>query len=131
MKSRRPSGFTLIEVIVAIVLSAIAMAAILPLLGNVFLLSHEPRQQLHEAFALQSAMDELVVWHRENIQTADLGPLVAHVDDHFPRNGVVAQRAYIEFIGETESSTAKADLLKVTLRNSLGETLVRLFTVPL
>jgi prepilin-type N-terminal cleavage/methylation domain-containing protein len=131
MKMHRPSGFTLIEVIVAIVLSAIAMAAILPLLGNVFLMAHEPREQLHEAFALQSAMDELVVWHRENIHSADLGPFVAHVDDHFPRNGVTAQRGYIEFIGEAESATSATNLFKVTLQNSLGETLVRLFTVPL
>ena len=62
MSRMRSSGFTLIEVIVAIVLSAISLVAILPMLDKVFLLSHEPRTTLQAGLSLQAAMDELVAW---------------------------------------------------------------------
>ena len=74
MNHRRTSGFTLIEVIVAIVLSAIALAAILPMLDKVFLLSHEPRTTLQAGLSLQSAMEDLVVWHEAHTNLYDVPP---------------------------------------------------------
>lgn len=127
MTARRSRGFTLIEVLVAIVLSAIAMAAILPMLDQVFLRSHEPRTQLDEGIALQTAMENLVVWH-----TNDLESLRLHVGAEggsylgaYP----VQDNHYVEFSGGAEAAAGAAtNLLKITLRNSLGEASTRLFT---
>lgn len=131
MKRRAPSGFTLIEVIVAIVLSAIAMAAILPMLDRVFLLSHEPRTTLQAGLSLQSAMDELVAYHHAH--TNDLPELRQHVAESFPRGEISAlQCDYIAFTDEgiEPGPVSTNNLLKITLRNELGETATRLFPVP-
>ena len=132
MTRRVPSGFTLIEVIVAIVLSAIAMAAILPMLDRVFLLSHEPRTTLQDGLDLQSAMDELVVWDAAHSNAPAL--LQEHVGDvggSFQGMAVV-NNGYVAFAdaGGAENATADRYLLKVTLRNPLGETATRLFGPP-
>jgi|GEM_PF-2097757 prepilin-type N-terminal cleavage/methylation domain-containing protein len=135
MKIRRPTGFTLIEVIVAIVLSTIAMAAILPFLGNVFMKSYEPRTQMDEGLALQSAMENLVVWHHEsNTNPADPDKLEAlreYVRTNLP-DGIVALRTnYVAYAGQAETATTNRSLLSVTLANSLGESTSRLFAKPL
>jgi len=127
MKARRSRGFTLIEVLVAIVLSAIAMAAILPMLDQVFLRSHEPRTQLDEGIALQTAMENLVVWHTNGLESLRLhiGAEGGSYLGVYP----VQDNHYVEFSGGTEAAAGTAtNLLKVTLRNSLGEASTRLFT---
>ena len=132
MKKLNPSGFTLIEVIVAIVLSAIAMAAVLPMLDRVFQLSHEPRTTLQDGLDLQSAMDELVVWDAAHSNAPAL--LQEHVGDvggSFQGMDVV-NNGFVAFpgTGGAESSATDSLLLKVTLRNPLGETATRLFGPP-
>ena len=132
MTRRVPSGFTLIEVIVAIVLSAIAMAAILPMLDRVFLMSHEPRTTLQDGLDLQTAMDELVVWDAAHSNApALLQEHAGAVGDSFEGMAVV-NNGYVDFPddGGVESATATPLLLKVTLRNPLGETVTRLFGPP-
>ena len=134
MNHRRNSGFTLIEVIVAIVLSAIALAAILPMLDKVFLLSHEPRTTLQAGLSLQSAMEDLVVWHEAHTNLYDVPPpleqLRTHVGLEFEGQTVV-QNAYVAFTNGLETTvTTNRTLLKIVLRNPLGETAARLFTVP-
>ncbi len=138
MSSRRPAGFTLIEVVAAIVLSAIAMAAILPFLSNVFLKSHEPRTQLDEGLALQTAMENLVVWHSFNtnappgINSLDL--LRQYIATNLPSDIVALETNYVDFAGGTETTSTNKDLLKVTLlidRDDVIERVTRLFTRPL
>jgi prepilin-type N-terminal cleavage/methylation domain-containing protein len=141
MKNVRPSGFTLIEVIVAIVLSAIAMAAILPMLDRVFLLSHEPRTTLQAGLDLQTAMDGLVTLHDANDN--NVGWLKTNLLANrivLPAGiSVVASNTYnVDFVliadgrwrEKPSGSVTSTNLLKVTLRNSLGERATRLFTVP-
>ena len=131
MKPKPPDGFTLIEIIVAIILSAVAMAAILPMLDRVFLLSHEPRTTLQAGLSLQAAMDELVAWDMAHTNN----PALLHA--HIPAQGgmfmgqTVAANRFIALTNGLESaSPATNNLLKVTLRNPLGETATRLFSVP-
>ena len=138
MKTRRPAGFTLIEVIVALVLAAIAMAAILPMLDRVFQLSHEPRTTLQDGLDLQAAMDGLVTLHEAHFN--DVAWLKNNLAAHLPSGiGVVMSNThYVEFtiIGDGRGrerlpgSVTATNLLKVTLQNSLGERATRLFTVP-
>ena len=132
MKNDRPAGFTLIEVIVAIVLSAIAMVAILPMLDRVFQLSHEPRTTLQDGLSLQTAMDELVAWDAAHSNVPAL------LQGHVPAAGgtfmdmTVVNNGYVTFpaAGGAEIATADPLLLKITLRNPLGETATRLFGTP-
>ena len=133
MISRRAAGFTLIEVIAAILLSAIAMAAILPMLDRVFLLSHEPRTTLQAGLSLQSAMDGLVAW--DAVHTND--PVLLH--GHLGAMGglcegqAVEENAYIVLTNGVEAAAPAAitNLLKVVLRSTnTQETVTRLFAVP-
>lgn len=136
MKNARPAGFTLIEVIVAIILSAIAMTAILPMLDRVFQLSHEPRTTLQAGLSLQAAMDGLVTLHEAH--SNDLRWLKANAKDHLPPGIGVAMNYNVEFtngvngIGREKPPYAvtTTNLLKITLTNALGERATRLFTVP-
>ena len=135
MNGRRPAGFTLIEVVAAIVLSAIAMAAILPFLSNVFLKSHEPRTQLDEGLALQTAMENLVVWHHAaNTNRNDLNKLETlreYVRTNLPVGIVARETNYVDFAGSAETASTNPVLLKVTLANSFNEAVTRLFARPL
>ncbi len=132
MKSGRQNGFTLIEVVVTIIISAIAMAAILPFLGQVFLLSHEPRTTLQAELALQSAMESLVGWDAS--RRNDPALLQSYVSSHggtYSGQTVVAN-VFVTFTNGTESFTpSHPHILKVSLASPLtGERVTRLFGVP-
>lgn len=138
MKNPRPSGFTLIEVIVAILLSAIAMAAILPMLDRVFQLSHEPRTTLQQGLSLQSAMEQLVLNHEAH--SNNLSWLWNNVAAGLPA-GIGVDRSFTHMVEFTNGpggirvekppyTVAATNLYKITLTNSLGESVARLFTVP-
>ena len=138
MSGRRPAGFTLIEVVAAIVLSAIAMAAILPFLSNVFLKSHQPRTQLDEGLALQTAMENLVVWHSFNINPPpginSLDQLRQYIATNLPPDIFAQETNYVTFVGQSETVVTNKDLLKVTLfieRDDVKEWVTRLFARPL
>jgi prepilin-type N-terminal cleavage/methylation domain-containing protein len=130
MKTHEQRGFTLIEVLVVIVLLTITLAAILPFLDQVYLLSYEPGAQMRDNYALRSAMEELVLWH-----TNDLDLLMQHVGDEggsYLGQFTVVDNHYITFTANQETdSVSSNNLLKITLENQLGETATRLFTVPL
>ena len=128
--ARHNTGFTLIELIVTIVVAALAMAAVIPFLGEVFLRSHEPGVQLHAALELQTAMENLLAGH-----TGSLGDLYDQVgpEGSFLSDGVrLVEKRYVEFNGNVESEAeAESGLLKIRLENSLGESATRLFTESL
>lgn len=123
------NGFTLIEVIVTLLIAAIALAAVIPFLGDVFLRSHEPRRQLRQAMDLQAAMENVVAAH-----TGTLDELQAYVGPEqqlfFNRFRVLAN-GYVDFDSGNEIASGQNRLLKVTIENDLGETLTRLFAMPL
>lgn len=123
MSGHRPAGFTLIEVIVVIVLTAVAMGAILPFLGNVFMASHEPLTQMNEGIALQETMEDLVAGHTNSLES--LRVRVGSEGGAYS-NFTVLYNRYVEFPGGSENP-AGTNLLKVTLQNSLGESITRLF----
>lgn len=129
MKQKGRYGFTLVEVIVAIVLSALAMAALVPFLGDVFLLAHEPRVQLRDALSLQSAMEELVAFNTNGLEM--LQAEVGLEGTYYRGSFQVADNHYTAFNSASEIPPATNNLLKITLQNRLGETLTRLFTEPL
>jgi prepilin-type N-terminal cleavage/methylation domain-containing protein len=122
-------GFTLIEVVVTIIIGAIALVAILPFLGQVFLRSYEPRADLRDAMDLQAAMEMLVAVHTNDLETLyqHVGPEGSAYEGRF----TVVERRFVDFPGNVESVTTNRYLLKITLENDLGEQVSRLFAVPL
>jgi len=125
MRNRR--GFTLIEVVITIVISALALAAIVPLLGPLFMRSHEPHAQLREAIDLHTAMENLSALQPTLTLPQFSNAIGAEGSLHDNRFTVVHNR-YVTFQGNAEGGTpATNNLLKVTLRNALGEELSRLF----
>jgi len=122
-------GFTLIEVVVTIIIAALAMAAVLPFLGNVFQRSFEPRAQLRDLLDLQSAIEQLVAVHTNSLETlrVRIGPEGTQHEGQFR----VVENRFVAFTGLVEGgSPAANDLLKVTLENQLGERVTRLFADP-
>lgn len=129
-KQPRPSGFTLIELIVTIVLAALAMAAVIPFLGDVFLRSREPGAQLHDAMEIQTVMENLIASHTGTLQ--ELHERVGAEGSLIEGNIQIVENRYVTFDGAQEAGPSGENrLLKVTLRNALGESLTRLFTEPL
>lgn len=123
----RKKGFTLLEVVVTIVLSALAMAAVVPLLSQVFMRSHEPRIQLREAFDLHAAMENLVALKETNTLT-QLHTLAGGEGSLYGGRFTVVHNRFVTFTGYTEGGTPTTNnLLKITLRNALGEQTSRLF----
>lgn len=129
---REQSGFTLLEVIAAILLTALAMVAVFPYLDRVFLLAHEPATTLQEAFALQTAMEHLVAWDGAN--TNDPERLQQYLQTHPVFMGQrVVSNLFVAFTtdGQLDTSPATNVLLLVGLQNtSTLETVTRLFAPP-
>jgi prepilin-type N-terminal cleavage/methylation domain-containing protein len=123
------SGFTLLEVIATLVVAAIAASVLIPLLGRVFARNYETRVQYREIADLQSAMESLVTRG-----TNSLAVLSAHVGAEggtYAGRYTVVQNRYVQFSGGAEASATNTALLKITLQNSLGETVTRLFAESL
>jgi Tfp pilus assembly protein PilV len=135
MKPRHPGGFTLIEVVVAIIFSAFAMAAILPFLGDVFYRSSEPLTQMHDALALQAAMEGLVadyVTLATNETLADFQLRAGSVVAAVAPSVTVVSNNFTRFLipSGLEAVPTNYTLLKISLRNRQGETATRLFGRP-
>lgn len=128
---QQQDGFTLIELIAIIVLAALALVAILPFMGETFLRAHEPRTQLVNALDLQSAMEDLVATHTNDLSALHhfVGPAGGTLGGRF----TVIENAFVEFTypGLSETGSAEEHLLKITIGNEVGDRMTRLFSVPL
>ncbi len=123
----KSGGFTLLEVVVAIVIIALALAAVVPLLSQVFMRSYEQPVQLRDAVDLHSAMEDLVASQGTNT-LATLHAATGAEGSLLNGRFTVVHNRYVTFTGGAEGgSPAFNTLLKITLRNALGEQLTRLF----
>ncbi len=134
-KCDRRAGFTLVEIIVALVLVGIAGAVLATLISRTAYQMNRPREVLREAFALQAVMENIVARHDE---LDDLGQLSAQIGDE----GSLVDNAFgpylvvdnhlVDFDAQDEEvASATNALLKVSIQNQVGETLSRLFTEDL
>lgn len=117
----------MIEVIVTIVISAIALSVVMPLLSRVFLRSHEPRVQLRDSSELHTVMENMVASLQTNRLTslqAAVGAEGGLLNDRI----TVVRNRFVGFTGNVESASPTTNtLLKITLKNALGEEATRLF----
>jgi prepilin-type N-terminal cleavage/methylation domain-containing protein len=124
-------GFSLIEVIVALVLISIAAASLVTYISHSANQVNRPRETLRDILSLQAVMENVVARHNALMDvdslSAEIGSEGNSVDNNF---GVyyVRHNRFVEFDGANEEMSAVTnELLKVSIQNDLGESLTRLF----
>ena len=131
-KLPKRTGFSLIEVIVALLLVGIAAAIMATYISQSLNRVNRPRETISSAFFLHAVMENIVARHDVlgdlSDLSAEIGAESSAADNNF---GVyqVQHNRYVDFNGgNVEFASASNALLKVSIRNELGETLTRLFT---
>ena len=129
---RERTGFSLIEVIVALLLMAIAAAIMVTYISHSLNRVHRPRETITSVFSIHAVMENIVDRHDVlgdlSDLSAEIGAESSAADNDF---GVyqVKHNRYVDFDGaNSEFTSASNALLKVSIRNEFGETLTRLFT---
>jgi type II secretory pathway pseudopilin PulG len=138
--AKRLGGFSLIEVIATIVVSAFVVTLLLPLIGSGLQGSRRALLRLPETYDLRSAMDGW--WHRYRIEfptnlaglfdEIDAAATAAEGDPDAPYQ--IPERKWVQFdaaglesdvlVGEEDPAE---DGLRVTLGNAQGERLSAIF----
>ncbi|MDI6726768.1 MAG: prepilin-type N-terminal cleavage/methylation domain-containing protein [Smithellaceae bacterium] len=134
---RSIGGFTLIEVIVTLTITAILGVVVYQYLGSSFLKSSEPYFRLGKAFSLRRIAENMTADYLHNY-TANLPGLSAKIAN--PQSSkygdcTVVENKYIRFNAttnaeENETDPTKQKLLKVTIKNDQGETITMVFVSP-
>jgi len=130
--TQRRAGWTLIELILTILLVAIALAAVVPFLGGTFTRSNEPRTQIVDAMELQSGIEDIVALQTPSTTLPQLRTRVGPEGGTWNVHLTIVENRFVGFPGGAETAApATNSLLKITLRNALGERITRLFSDPL
>jgi prepilin-type N-terminal cleavage/methylation domain-containing protein len=124
-------GFSLIEVIVALVLISIAAASLATYISGSANQVNRPRETLRDILSLQSVMENIVSSHNA-LMDVDALSLEIGSEGNSENNDFggyyVLHNRFVEFDGDNEEVSAVTnDLLKVSIQNDLGESLTRLF----
>jgi len=129
---RSPSGFSLIEVIATLSLSAVLMAFLLPLIASGLQGSRSALLRMPETNNLRTEMD--AVWHLyRTVYPNDLPALSAAIDTAAaadPPTYLLLDKNWVDFdVNGAESipPPGTENILRVTLGNSQGERLTTYF----
>jgi prepilin-type N-terminal cleavage/methylation domain-containing protein len=130
--SHRKSGFTLIEVISTLLLSAVLMALLLPLIGSSLQGSRSALLRLSETNTLRTEMD--AVWHLyRTVYPVNLPALSAKIAEAAaadPPPYLLLDNSWVDFDvdgAEFIPPPGNQNTLRVTLGNSQGERLTTYF----
>jgi prepilin-type N-terminal cleavage/methylation domain-containing protein len=126
-----PNGFTLIEVIVTIVLGAVASVLLIQFMGGNMERSLMPLVRVDQSYKLTTVMENITAHYKKLLLTdaSPLATLEADINSNTPNFGVyTATLSYIEFnTGNESPCSADCRVLRVDLQN--GEhRLTSLFT---
>ncbi len=142
VSENKQGGFTLIEIIVTLVIAAVVGTGLVQYLGTSLTKSSVPIQRLRQALDLQKVMENITADYRENY-TSDLSGLSGEIgegegektndygtyfvvdNDFISFNQVGTSTTY----NEDEVGTSPPTLLKVTIKNDLGDILTTLFSI--
>ncbi len=121
----KQSGFTIIEVIAALVLAAVVAAGLIQYLGTSFTKSSISIHRLRQAYELQQVMENITEDYRENVKDeTTLGELKGRIDTPFTYGTsytvVTPTPKFIKFDGFIEFAPDQNNLLKVTIENESG-----------
>lgn len=128
----RRTGFTLIELILTLTLSAVLIAMLLPLISSGLKGSREALRSLPETRNLQTEMDAIWQLYRTT-QPTDLPALsqaVATAASANPAPYQLIQNDWVEFDAqgvESIPANGEQEVLRVTIANSIGERLTSYF----
>ena len=129
---RKRSGFTLVEVIVALMLVSVLAAMMMTFISQSLNQVNRPRETLDAVLSLQSVMESVVARHELLGDLSDLSAEVGSESSSASNNFGVYQVQHNRFVtfdgGKAEISSTNNSLLKISIRNDLGETVTRLFT---
>jgi len=122
----RRSGFTLLEVIVSIVITAILAAMLIVLMGNPVSGSADPVLTLKNAYDIQKVMENIASkTNGLSAMKASIGAEGSSAANAYGTYEVVYNR-YVTISSGTEVNGG-TNVLKVTIRNAGGDRLTRLF----
>jgi prepilin-type N-terminal cleavage/methylation domain-containing protein len=132
VSENKQGGFTIIEVIAALVLAAVVAAGLIQYLGTSLGKSSISTQRLRQAYELQEVMENITVDYREDTSLSALSALSVAIGGVGPQGPndygqyyMVVVNTFIKFEGSppTSESTDPPDqdnLLKVTIKNDSG-----------
>lgn len=138
------SGFTLVEVITALIVAAIFGTIIFQYLDASLIGSVKPLEDLGKSHAVEGSMENLIQYFEDGKSwstplsmtsfRSTIGNVNDNMDNQFGKYTVV-ENGYIRFNASLQEiadapGTAPDDILKVTLKNDLGQTATMLFVKP-
>ncbi len=141
-KNNRDKGFTLVEIIIAIVVAAILAAMVFSYSGTTLTQSVQPLNQAAKTMALQKVMENIFTDYNSNYK-ADLAGIQTKIGAEgtvcsaetpciYGQGYTVVDNHFIKFVDNSEAPLAAGDpqnTLKVTVKNDLDETLSILLTL--
>ncbi len=139
-KTWEESGFTLIEIIAVIIITAVLGALLFQYFGQSFIKSSAPIEHLQKTHQLQQVVENITEDYERSAKTSafldgtlknSIGMEGTDQDNAYGKYHVVHNR-FIKFTAGSEAAATGADpkdVLKVRLRNELDETITTLFTV--
>lgn len=135
LSKNKQDGFTLIEIIIALVLFAILGTVIFQYLGTALFKSSAPIRGIGQALELQQVMEKITADYDNNFTTNlnGLQNAIATVGRYDNNSGqyTVVDNVFIKFVAQAEVKPLVSgdlqDLLKVTIKSNLGGTLTNLF----
>lgn len=133
MLKNRGNGFTLIEIIITLVITAIFGAAMYSYFGTSITKSAVPLIRLQQSSQLQMVMENIVADYKKNY-TSDLNGLQTKIGSGNDYGQyTVVKNGFIKFVSNSEQDATGSDpksLLKVTIKSSnTGETLTVIFSL--
>ena len=140
LKKETQSGFTLIEVIAVIVITSVLGAILFQYFGTSLTQSSVPIDRLKKAFQLQRTLENITEDYESSSKSTtyldstlriNIGAEGTDQDNIYGKYHVVTNH-FIKFVTQTEAPATGGDpkeILKVTIRNDVDETLTVLFTV--
>lgn len=128
------TGFTLIEIIITLVISGILGAVLYSYFGRTFTSSSNPVVRLKKTFSLQQIVENITADYLKNYTTnldtlkTNIGAEATSQNNSYGQYYVVNNR-YIKFVSQAEAAddTGTNNLLKVTVKDDLGEILTVVF----
>ena len=126
-------GFSLIEVIIIIIVAAIAFAMIFKYFGTFITDSSIPIHRLNHAMELKQSAERITEYYKQN-PAANLNALKGSLNgnpDRYGQNFTVEYNGFIKFVSQNDTAISGGDtddLLKVKIRHDITkETITLLF----
>jgi len=130
---KKQKGFTLIEVILTIIIAAIAGSMLVAYVNKSMIRSSQPLRWLDAGLTLNKIMENITSDYNNNPDITALSASVGGVGPQTNAYGTytVVQNSYIEFDGggnEIADTTDPCEMLKVTISDDTGQKFTSLFT---